>query len=91
MSKEAKEQENQSLEELGGFIPEEEWEELSLEEAFGQIEEKISLLEEEDISLEGSFQAYQEGMKLLRYCDAKIDRVEKQVLKINEDGGLDEF
>lgn len=64
---------------------------LSLEEAFRQIEEKISLLEEEDITLEGSFKAYQEGMKLLRYCDAKIDRVEKQVMMINEDGGLDEF
>ena len=69
----------------------EEWEDLSLEEAFRQIEEKISLLEEEDITLEDSFRAYQEGMKLLRYCDAKIDKVEKQVMMINEDGGLDEF
>ena len=68
-----------------------EWEDLSLEEAFGQIEEKISLLEEENITLEDSFRAYQEGMKLLRYCDAKIDKVEKQVMMINEDGGLDEF
>lgn len=69
----------------------EEWEDLSLEEAFRQIEEKISLLEEEDITLEDSFKAYQEGMKLLRHCDAKIDRVEKQVMMINEDGELDEF
>ena len=69
----------------------EESEALSLEEAFRQIEEKIILLDEEDITLEGSFKAYQEGMKLLRYCDAKIDRVEKQVMVINEDGGLDEF
>ena len=69
----------------------EESEALSLEEAFRQIEEKISLLEEEDITLEDSFKAYQEGMKLLRYCDARIDRVEKQVMMINEDGELDEF
>lgn len=66
-------------------------EDLSLEEAFGQIEEKIDLLEKENITLEDSFRAYQEGMKLLRYCDAKIDKVEKQVMMINEDGGLDEF
>ena len=46
---------------------------------------------EEDITLEDSFRTYQEGMKLLRYCDAKIDKVEKQVMMINEDGGLDEF
>ena len=64
---------------------------LSLEEAFGQVEETIALLEEDDITLEASFKAYQEGMKLLQYCNEKIDKVEKQVLKINEDGGLDEF
>ncbi|MCM1175070.1 MAG: exodeoxyribonuclease VII small subunit [Blautia sp.] len=66
-------------------------EEFSLEEAFEQVEGTIALLEEEDITLEESFRAYQEGMKLLQYCNDKIDRVEKQVLKINEDGGLDEF
>lgn len=66
-------------------------EELSLEAAFKQVEGTIALLEEEDITLEESFRAYQEGMKLLQYCNDKIDKVEKQVLKINEDGGLDEF
>lgn len=65
--------------------------ELSLEEAFEQVEGTIALLEEEDITLEESFKAYQEGMKLLQYCNDKIDKVEKQVLKINEDGELDEF
>ena len=41
-------------------------EDLSLEEAFGQVEETIALLEEDDITLEASFKAYQEGMKLLQ-------------------------
>ena len=66
-------------------------EDLSLEEAFDQVEETIALLEEEDITFEDSLKAYQEGMKLLQYCNEKIDKVEKQVMKINEDGGLDEF
>lgn len=65
--------------------------ECSLEEAFEKIEETIARLEDEDITLEDSFRAYQDGMKLLKYCNEKIDRVEKQVLKINEDGELDEF
>lgn len=65
--------------------------ECSLEEAFEQVEETIARLEDEDITLEESFRAYQDGMKLLKYCNEKIDRVEKQVLKINEDGELDEF
>ncbi len=65
--------------------------ELSLEEAFARIEETIGHLEEEETTLEESFQAYQQGMKLLQYCNEKIDKVEKQVLLINEDGELDEF
>ena len=65
--------------------------ELSLEEAFAQIEETIGHLEEEETTLEESFQAYQQGMKLLQYCNEKIDKVEKQVLLVNEDGELDEF
>lgn len=65
--------------------------ELSLEEAFEQIENVIGQLEEEDITLEESFKAYQEGMKLIGFCNGKIDKVEKQVLKINENGELDEF
>ncbi len=65
--------------------------EICLEEAFARIEETIDRLEEEEITLEESFQVYKEGMKLLKYCNEKIDRVEKQVLKINENGELDEF
>lgn len=65
--------------------------ELSLEDAFVQIEEVISCLEAEDITLEQSFREYNKGMKLLHYCNETIDRVEKKVLQINEDGGLNEF
>lgn len=64
---------------------------LSLEEAFTQIEEVISRLETEEITLEESFLAYNQGMALLAKCNETIDQVEKKVLKINEDGGLDEF
>lgn len=65
--------------------------ELSLEDAFAQIEEVIGRLEKEDITLEQSFAEYNRGMALLAQCNEAIDRVEKKVLKINEDGGLDEF
>lgn len=65
--------------------------ELSLEESFARIEEVIDSLETEDITLEESFAAYNRGMSLLAKCNETIDRVEKKVLKINEDGGLDEF
>ncbi|MDE6318984.1 MAG: exodeoxyribonuclease VII small subunit [Lachnospiraceae bacterium] len=64
---------------------------LSLEEAFMQIEEVIGRLEAEEITLEESFAQYNRGMALLAHCNETIDQVEKKVLKINEDGGLDEF
>lgn len=66
-------------------------EDVSLEEAFEQIEEVIARLETEEITLEESFQEYNRGMKLLQKCNETIDRVEKKVLQINEEGGLDEF
>ena len=65
--------------------------ELSLEEAFGQLDGIIRRLEEEDISLEDSFGAYKKGMDLLKICNDKIDQVEKKVLVLNGEGGLDEF
>lgn len=70
--------------------PEQE-QEISLEEAFAQIEEVIAHLETEEITLEQSFQEYNRGMQLLQHCNASIDQIEKKVLQINEDGGLDEF
>ena len=65
--------------------------EQNLEELFGQLEELVAKLEEPSISLEESFRAYEEGGSLLKACNEKIDRVEKQVLVLNEEGGLSEF
>lgn len=65
--------------------------ELTLEEAFEMLENTVSRLEEEDITLEESFQAYQQGMEILKMCNDKIDKVEKKVLQINEDGETNEF
>lgn len=65
--------------------------ELTLDETFEKLEAAIGKLEQEDISLEESFQLYKEGMKLIQACNEKIDKVEKEVLKLNEDGELEEF
>lgn len=65
--------------------------ELTLEETFTLLEEKLELLESEDISLEDSFKVYKDGMDLLKQCHEKIDYVEKKVLEINEAGELVEF
>lgn len=65
--------------------------ELTLEQMFEKLEEAIEKLEREDISLEDSFKIYREGMKLIQTCNEKIDKVEKEVLKLSENGELNEF
>lgn len=65
--------------------------EIRLEEAFEQIEKILERSEDKDVSLEESFALYQEGMRLLKLCNAQIDRVEKQMLLIDEEGALHEF
>ena len=65
--------------------------EQTLEQVFDKLEETIGKLEQEDIPLEESFKLYKEGMKLIKSCNDKIDKVEKEVLKLNENGELDEF
>lgn len=65
--------------------------EISLEEAFIRLQETIENLEKDDITLEQSFQEYQKGMLLVKKCNEIIDKVEKKVLVLNEDGGTDEF
>lgn len=61
---------------------------MTIEENFLKIEETIEKLEAEDVSLEDAFLAYSEGMKLLKECNDQIDKVEKKVLKLAEDGSL---
>ena len=64
---------------------------ITVEEAFTKIEEKIQALEKEDISLDDSFKEYQEGMVLLKQCHEMIENVEKKVQKIAIDGSLEDF
>lgn len=63
----------------------------SLEENFAQIEEMLTKLEAPDISLEDAFFLYEQGMKKLKECNDKIDKVEKKLLVLNGQGELEEF
>ncbi|MBO5278269.1 MAG: exodeoxyribonuclease VII small subunit [Lachnospiraceae bacterium] len=60
---------------------------VSLEELFSQIEGVISGMEEEEVSLEDAFSLYQKGISLVKQCNEKIDRVEKEIQILNEAAG----
>lgn len=65
--------------------------EMSLEEALQKLEESVNRLQSEEVSLEESFQIYQQGMEYVKFCSETIDQVEKKVLMLNQEGGLDEL
>ena len=66
-------------------------EERTLQEMLKTLDEQIRQLESEDISLEDSFLVYEQGMKLIKECNDKIDRVEKMVLELNAEGTLQDM
>lgn len=64
---------------------------ISLEESFNKIDEIISSLEDPKVSLEDSFKLYNEGLKLVKTCNSQIDKVEKQIIILNQEGNTDEL
>lgn len=65
--------------------------ELSLEEAYEQLEQVIEKLEDPQLPLADSFAAYKAGMDLVKQCNAQIDRIEKEVRVLTTEGETDEF
>ena len=63
----------------------------TLEEGFAELDILAGRLEDRETSLEDSFTLYKQGMELLKYCNDKLDTVEKKMLQMNEDGTLSEF
>ena len=58
----------------------------SVEETFQELEEIIRKLESGESSLEEFFQYFEAGMKLVKSCNENIDKVEKQIIVLEEDG-----
>ena len=58
----------------------------TLEEVFEELDQVVEQLEESTVSLGDSFSLYHKGMELLKVCNDKIDRVEKKMLMLDEDG-----
>lgn len=60
-------------------------EERTLEEEFQELEQVLETMEQE-VTLEESFRLYHRGIDLLKACSDKIDRVEKQIQILDEEG-----
>ncbi len=56
------------------------------EDAMARIEEIVENLETGELSLEDSLKVFEEGMKLVRFCSAKLEEAEKKVSLLVKDG-----
>mgnify|MGYP001180887090 CR=1 FL=1 len=65
--------------------------EMKLEELFDKLDTVAKTLQGGEVSLEESFQLYYDGMKMLKACNDKIDRVERKMKILDEEGELHEF
>lgn len=60
--------------------------EMTLEQAFKQLEEITGKMEEGSLSLEETFALYKEGLALVEFCNNKIEKVESEIRILNEKG-----
>ena len=65
--------------------------ETTLEEDFERMEELLRQMEREEIGIEEAFCKYEEGIKLVKACNEKIDRVEKKVKTLSDDLKTEDF
>lgn len=63
----------------------------TLEASFEELEQIIGQLENPEVSLDDSFKLYNAGMKLLKSCNDSIDKVEKKILVLSEEGDQTEY
>ncbi len=66
-------------------------EKTGLEERFSMIEDILEKMEDENVTLDQSFDLYKQGIEQIKAANADLDRIEKAMLVINEDGELEEF
>ena len=73
----------------GQQVPEEK--SLSIEETLKELETIIEKMEDRDSSLEDTFALYEAGMKMVKTCSEKIEKVEKKIEILSEEGQSGQF
>ncbi len=61
----------------------------NFETALAKLEEITTELEDGDLSLDNSLKKFDEGMKLIQFCNQKLDDSQKKIdILLNKDGAL---
>ena len=57
----------------------------SLEDTFDKLEDSLGQMESGELTMNESFKKYKEGIELVKKCSLMIDKVEKEMIIINDD------
>lgn len=66
-------------------------EEMTLEMRLSAIDTIIGQMEQPDVSLDASFTLYKQGLEQVKAANDALDRMEKAMLVLGQDGTLEEF
>jgi exodeoxyribonuclease VII small subunit len=65
--------------------------EKGLEERFETLASILDEMESDEVTLERSFALYKEGLSEIKAANDSLDEIEKAILVLNDEGGLEEF
>ena len=57
----------------------------SLEDTFDKLEDILGQMQSGELTMNESFKKYKEGIELVKKCSLMIDKVEKEMIIINDD------
>lgn len=62
----------------------------SFESAIKRLEEIVELLDNKDVQLEEALKIFEEGVKLVKFCSAKLDETKKKIeILVKKDGKME--
>lgn len=61
---------------------------MTVEQAFAQLSEIVTCMEQPDVTLEASMEYYRRGIGLLNQCKQALDQIEKEMITLTEEGEL---
>ena len=62
---------------------------MTLEQMLDSLDKCVNMMENGELTLEESFNAFKEGMEHVKRCNESIDTVEKEVVKLMDDGSIE--
>ena len=57
----------------------------TIEDTFDKLEDILCQMESGKLTMNESFRKYKEGIELVKKCNSMIDKVEKEMVIINDD------